>query len=290
MKPFEANADQLSHVVVTSTRFKPEAQSLVADISSRLLALGVDVETDTYGELDLNQVAKEADLVISVGGDGTLLSTARRLVGTHVPVLGVNLGKLGFLAEHSPKEIMAFLSGAVPSGWRLNPKMMLQATVQGDIPITRYALNEFALSQGVMTRLIGIDMEVDHQHAIQYRADGMVVSTPVGSTAYSLSLGGPILTQGLRAFVVTPIAPHALTNRPIVLDGRSQVSLELKTSVAEVALLVDGQERVELHTGDRIVVTAAPTDLILVSNGRRTSYDILRQKLGWGTTPNLQDK
>lgn len=290
MKPFEANAAQLSSVVVTSTRFKPEAQSLVADISSRLLALGVDVETDTYGELDLNQVAKEADLVISVGGDGTLLSTARRLVGTHVPVLGVNLGKLGFLAEHSPKEIMAFLSGEVPSGWRLNPKMMLQATVQGDIPITRYALNEFALSQGVMTRLIGIDMEVDHQHAIQYRADGMVVSTPVGSTAYSLSLGGPILTQGLRAFVVTPIAPHALTNRPIVLDGRSQVSLELKTSVAEVALLVDGQERVELHTGDRIVVTAAPTDLILVSNGRRTSYDILRQKLGWGTTPNLQDK
>ncbi len=185
---------------------------------------------------------------------------------------------------------MAFLSGAVPSGWRLNPKMMLQATVQRDIPITRYALNEFALSQGVMTRLIGIDMEVDHQHAIQYRADGMLVSTPVGSTAYSLSLGGPILTQGLRAFVVTPIAPHALTNRPIVLDGRSQVSLELKTSVAEVALLVDGQERVELHTGDRIVVTAAPTDLILVSNGRRTSYDILRQKLGWGTTPNLQDK
>ena len=290
MKPFEANAAQLSHVVVTSTRFKPEAQSLVADISSRLLALGVDVETDTYGELDLNQVAKEADLVISVGGDGTLLSTARRLVGTHVPVLGVNLGKLGFLAEHSPKEIMDFLSGAVPSGWRLNPKMMLQATVQRDIPITRYALNEFALSQGVMTRLIGIDMEVDHQHAIQYRADGMLVSTPVGSTAYSLSLGGPILTQGLRAFVVTPIAPHALTNRPIVLDGRSQVSLELKTSVAEVALLVDGQERVELHTGDRIVVTAAPTDLILVSNGRRTSYDILRQKLGWGTTPNLQDK
>ena len=290
MKPFEANAAQLSHVVVTSTRFKPEAQSLVADISSRLLALGVDVETDTYGELDLNQVAKEADLVISVGGDGTLLSTALRLVGTHVPVLGVNLGKLGFLAEHSPKEIMAFLSGAVPSGWRLNPKMMLQATVQRDIPITRYALNEFALSQGVMTRLIGIDMEVDHQHAIQYRADGMVISTPVGSTAYSLSLGGPILTQGLRAFVVTPIAPHALTNRPIVLDGRSQVSLELKTSVAEVALLVDGQERVELHTGDRIVVTAAPTDLILVSNGRRTSYDILRQKLGWGTTPNLQDK
>ena len=290
MKPFESTAAQLSRVVVTSTRFKPEAQSLVADISSRLLALGVDVETDTHGELDLNQVAKEADLVISVGGDGTLLSTARRLVGTHVPVLGVNLGKLGFLAEHSPKEIMAFLSGAIPSGWRLSPKMMLQATVQGDIPITRYALNEFALSQGVMTRLIGIDMEVDHQHAIQYRADGMLVSTPVGSTAYSLSLGGPILTQGLRAFVVTPIAPHALTNRPIVLDGRSQVSLELKTSVAEVALLVDGQERLELRTGDRIVVTAAPTDLILVSNGRRTSYDILRQKLGWGTTPNLQDK
>lgn len=287
MKSFEFTADQLSRVVVTSTRFKPEARSLVLDISKRLRVLGVEVETDASGKLDLKKFAEDADLVISVGGDGTLLSTARRLVGTHVPVLGVNLGKLGFLAEHSPKEIMDFLSGATPSGWRLSPKMMLQATLQGDSPVTRYALNEFALSQGVMTRLIGIDMEVDNQHAIQYRADGMVVSTPVGSTAYSLSLGGPILTQGLRAFVVTPIAPHSLTNRPIVLDGGSRVSLELKTSVAEVALLVDGQERLELQTGDRIVVTAAPTDLVLVSNGRRTSYDILRQKLGWGTSPNL---
>jgi NAD+ kinase len=289
MKPFETTAAELGRVVVTSTRFKPEAHPLVEEISTRLGELGADVDTDTHGEAALQELAEDADLVISVGGDGTLLSTARRLVGTHVPVLGVNLGKLGFLAEHSPEEVLSFLSGAVPSGWRLNPKMMLQATLVGDPSVTRYALNEFALSQGVMTRLMGIDMEVDGQHAIQYRADGLVVSTPVGSTAYSLSLGGPILTQGLRAFVVTPMAPHTLTNRPIVLDGRSKVSLELKTPVTKVALLVDGQERLELHTGDRVVVTAAPTDLILVSSGRRTSYDVLRQKLGWGTTPNLQE-
>ena len=285
---FDTPAMDLHRVVVTSTRFKPEARALVREITTRLEALGTVVEADPDGIMILSEVATKADLVISVGGDGTLLSTARRLVGVHVPVLGVNLGKLGFLAEHSPEEVIAYLGGGDHNGWRLNPKMMLQATLVGDLQVTRYALNEFALSQGVMTRLMDIDMEVDGQHAIQYRADGLVVSTPVGSTAYSLSLGGPILSQGLRAFVVTPIAPHSLTNRPIVLDGTSKVSLELKTPVEEVVLLVDGQERLDLRSGDRVVISAAPTDFILISSGRRNSYDILRHKLGWGTTPNLK--
>ena len=289
MTPFDVLAGDLRRVVVTSTRFKPEAHPLVQDIAARLTARGASVITDPEGVMVLAERAAGADLVIAVGGDGTLLSTARRLVGVHVPVLGVNLGKLGFLAEHSPGEIHHYLDGGEPDGWRLNPKMMLQARLVGEPPVTCYALNDVMLSQGVMTRLINIDMKVDGQHAIQYRADGLVVSTPVGSTAYSLSLGGPILSQGLRAFVVTPIAPHTLTNRPIVLDGTSEVTLDLKTPVEEVALVADGQERLDLNRGDRVVVSAAPTDFILVSSGRRNSYDILRHKLGWGTSPNLRE-
>jgi NAD+ kinase len=144
-----------------------------------------------------------------------------------------------------------------------------------------------AVSQGVMTRLIELDMWIAGEHAIAYRADGLVVSTPVGSTAYSLSLGGPILGRGLRAFVITPIAPHSLTNRPIVVEAGSRVDLLVRGRVGELALLVDGQERIELVSGDRIEIEAAPGTVLLVSSGRLGPYGVLREKLGWGLGPSL---
>ena len=177
-------------------------------------------------------------------------------------------------------------------GWRLDPKRMLEVTLQingSGEKTTRYALNDVVVSQGVMTRLVNIDMAVDGFHASQYRADGLVLSTPVGSTAYSLSLGGPILAQGLRAFVITPIAPHTLTNRPIVLEGSSRVSFCVNGPVNEVALVVDGQERLDLHEGDRFAVAAAPTDFFLVSSGKHNYFDILRTKLAWGAPPGLRE-
>ena len=133
-------------------------------------------------------------------------------------------------------------------------------------------------------------MDVDGQHASQYRADGLVISTPVGSTAYSLSLGGPILSQGLRVFAITPIAPHMLTNRPIVIECSSQVRFEVQGPIGELALVVDGQERLDLHEGDAFTVSAAPTDFLLVSSGRRNYFDILRHKLSWGEAPRLHDR
>jgi len=130
---------------------------------------------------------------------------------------------------------------------------------------------------------------VNGAHASQYRADGLIISTPVGSTSYSLSLGGPILSQGLRAFVVTPYAPHTLTNRPIVLEGSSEVGFRVSGPVDELALLVDGHERYELHAGDRFTVRAAPTDFMLISSGKRSYFDILRTKLAWGESPHLSE-
>ena len=291
-RPFTAPARELERVIVTSTRYKPQAHGLVAETVARLQALGVDALEDANGTLALAET--QADLVIAIGGDGTLLSTARRLVGSRTPTLGVNLGKLGFLAEHSVADLRAYLAGEAAQGWRLNPKMMLEASLQTTGQATGesrtcYALNEVTITQGVMTRLIDIDMDVNGAHASQYRADGLIISTPVGSTSYSLSLGGPILSQGLRAFVVTPYAPHTLTNRPIVLEGSSEVGFRVSGPVDELALMVDGHERYELHAGDRFSVRAAPTDFMLISSGQRSYFDILRTKLAWGESPRLSE-
>ena len=290
---FATPAASLRYVVITSSRYKPQAHALVEEAAKKLRTLGTEVTEDVEGTLHLAKDAAHADLILSIGGDGTLLSTARRLVGASVPTMGVNLGKLGFLAEHSTDDLWAYLNGdASEDGWRLDPKMMLGVAVKvngAEEETTRYALNDIVVSQGVMSRLVNIDMAVDDFHASQYRADGLVVSTPVGSTAYSLSLGGPILAQGLRAFVITPIAPHALTNRPIVLEGSSRVSFCVQGPVNEVALVVDGQERIELHEGDRFTVAAAPTDFFLVSSGKHNYFDILRTKLAWGASPGLRE-
>lgn len=288
--PFRMKARDLERVVVTSTHYKPDAHPLVEEFRDTLRALGAEVLADPDGTSRLTETARGADLVIAVGGDGTLLNCARRLVGVHVPVLGVNLGKLGFLADFSAAQVRAYLAGGETECWRLSPKMMLQVMLNGDESERRYALNDVMVSQGVMTRLINIAMWVDDDHATQYRADGVVVSTPVGSTAYSLSLGGPIISQGLRVMVITPIAPHTLTNRPMVIEGGARATFEVQSRVDELALVVDGQERVPLGQGDRFAVTAAPTDFLVVSSGERTYFEVLRRKLNWGTPPNLRDQ
>ena len=284
--PFTLAAGDLKRVVVTSTRYKPQAAALVGQTADRLRDLGAAVIEDADGALHLAD--EGADLVIAIGGDGTLLSTARRLVGSRIPTLGVNLGKLGFLAEHSVADLDAYLNGEDVSGWQLNPKMMLEATLQTSGGVrTCYALNEVTIAQGVVTRLIHIDMDVNGGHASQYRADGIVIASPVGSTSYSLSLGGPILSQGLRAFVVTPNAPHSFTNRPVVLEGSSEVGFRVSGPVDELALIVDSHERYPLQAGDRFTVCAAPTDFMLISSNRHNYFDILRTKLAWGRSPLL---
>jgi NAD+ kinase len=284
---FERPAAELGRVVVTSTRHKPKAHPVAEALAAAFRRAGVEVDLDLAGDLPLRDDG--LDLVVSVGGDGTLLGAARRLAGSATPVLGVNLGKLGFLAEFGADEVAAYADGTLsPPSWPVSPRMMLVVTLEGDGTGPRYALNDLMLTQGVMTRLVGIRMRVDGQEATEYRADGLVVSTPVGSTAYSLSLGGPILSQNLRAFVVTPIAPHSLTNRPIVLSGDSVVGLEVVSRADEMALVVDGQERVDLKLGDRLRIAAADHALSLVSTGRRSGFDVLRLKLGWGEVPGLR--
>jgi NAD+ kinase len=277
---FERPAASLIAVAVVSTSHKPDAHGVARTLADAFERAGARVLVDLAGERPLAEDG--FDLIVSVGGDGTLLATARRIVGAATPVLGV---KLGFLAEFSADEVLAYAVGQEAPSWPVSPKMMLEVRPERDGGGVRYALNDVMLSQGVMTRLVRVRMSVDGHQATEYRADGVVVSTPVGSTAYSLSLGGPILSQHLRAFVVTPIAPHSLTNRPIVLAGDSVVGLEIVSRADEMALVLDGQERIELVQGDRFRIAAARHDLRLLSTGRRSGFDVLRLKLGWGENP-----
>ncbi|MBX3143178.1 MAG: NAD(+)/NADH kinase [Trueperaceae bacterium] len=294
MMRFTVPSGELKGVIVTSSRYKPEAHDLARELSELFAASGARVMLDLDGEDSLAAAAAGMNLVVSVGGDGTLLATARRLGGQPTPVIGVNLGKLGFLAEFGADEALAYARGEVVPDWPLHPKGMLSTKLRragAEVPQgSSLALNDVLLSQGVMSRLVDVRMRVDGAYATEYRADGLVVSTPVGSTAYSLSLGGPILSQSLRALVVTPIAPHSLTNRPIVLPAESVIGLELISSPkGEVAMVIDGQERVDLEAGDNIEITSAPTAVMLVATGRRTSFDLLRHKLHWGYGPLVND-
>jgi len=285
-KIFNKPIEELAKVIVTSTAYKPSAHSVAKEIFEAIKEKNENVILDLDGRLEIAKKHAESELIISVGGDGTLLSTARRLVGAEIPTLGVNMGKLGFLAEHSPQDVLEYIQNKTSQNWFISPKMMLKIELakQG----IHYALNDAMISQGVITKLINIDMDIDDKHATKYLADGVVISTPVGSTAYSLSLGGPILSQGLRALVITPIAPHRLTDRPIVIEGKSKLrfTIRSKRPVEEIALIIDGQERIDLELGNSFMASSADTKFMLISSPKRTYFDILRHKLAWGQQLN----
>jgi NAD+ kinase len=277
-------------VVITSSSYKPAGQDVARAVSLWFERAGVQVKLDIDGKQDLAELGKGSDLCVCVGGDGTMLETARRMHAAPIPTLGINTGKLGFLAEFSEPEIRDWVAGRKKVDLRIVPRMMLRCHVRhrGHEHV-KYALNDAVVHQGVMTRLILIDMYVDGEHATQYRADGLVVSTPVGSTAYSLSLGGPILTPGLKAFIVTPIAPHALTNRPIVVQGEHLLRFKIRTPVPEIALVLDGHEKLTLEVDAEFECTRGERDFPLVCHAERSYYSVLKQKLQWGTAPVLQE-
>lgn len=274
----------LERVVVTSTSHKPSAHAPARRIAARFAAAGIDVVLDLQGDRPIGELRPAPDLVVAVGGDGTLLATARRLSGRPWPVLGVNLGKLGFLAAFGVDEALAYADGADPVGWRAVAAASLSISVRGGPPVV--AFNDVTVSQGVMTRLVRVRLDVDGFLAAEYRADGVVVSTPVGSTAYSLSLGGPILLHELRALLVTPVAPQALANRPIVLGADARLRLTIEGRADEIAVVLDGQERIDLASGDAFEVTLGPDVVRLVPAGY-DPFAVLRRKLRWTEGPAL---
>lgn len=281
---FERTVESLRRVIVAGSPYKTEAHPVVHEIAQRFTASGVEVVADLSGELDLVPLLPDADLVISVGGDGTLLGLVRRTIRGGVPIMGVNLGKLGFLAEYTVDDVYAIADGRVPLEGVVKNRSVLAVRAPRTERVY-YALNDAIISQGILTRLVHLRLSVDGEHATDYRADGLIMATPVGSTAYSLSLGGPILAADLSAIVITPNAPHSLTNRPIVIPGSAKLSVELMNYSHEVAVMVDGQERIDLQQGDVIHVQMVEGAVTLLGSGRYSQFEILRRKLGWGDGP-----
>jgi NAD+ kinase len=229
-----------------------------------------------------------ADLAIVLGGDGAILAAARRLGDSDVPLVGVNVGKLGFLAQLSVDELKEVLPELLGRPLEADARMLLDCKVirEGESVRQCVAVNDAVVSRGALSRVINLTLRVNGEELTTYAGDGLIVATPVGSTAHSLSAGGPILPPDMEAFVITPICPHTLSNRPLVVPAGSQVEIELGALGTTTALTVDGQVYIELRTADRIHLTRSPRKLRLLRRSGKSFFDTLRTKMQWKGHPN----
>ena len=228
------------------------------------------------------KVPELSDLVVVLGGDGTLLSIAHIAARRGVPVMGVNLGSLGFLTEVPLQEMTLTLEALFEGRADLvNPRMLLEARFNGR-PETELCLNDVVINKGALARMIHIKIWIDDREVETIRSDGLIVATPTGSTAYSLSAGGPILQPPIPALLLTPICPHTLTLRPIVISSESKVRIQLLTSGEEVRLAFDGQRGSLIEENDVVEIRRAGCELNLVSSPRRGYFELIREKLSWG--------
>ncbi|HQU16166.1 MAG: NAD kinase [Chromatiales bacterium 21-64-14] len=234
------------------------------------------------------ELGQRSDLAIIIGGDGTLLSAARSLADDDVPLLGVNLGHLGFLVDVSPEEMTQRLAEILAGRYREERRFLLRARVlrDGDTVLESDALNDVVLHKGGVARMIEFDTLLNGRYLYTQRSDGLIISTPTGSTAYALSGGGPILHPTLDAMVLVPICPHTLSNRPIVVSADSEVQIVVKHG-DDVAPHVscDGQINTELRCGDQISVRRKERAIRLLHPIDHDYFEILRAKLAWGRTP-----
>jgi NAD+ kinase len=213
-----------------------------------------------------------------------MIATARMLGDAGTPVLGVNFGTLGYLVEYTEEEMIAALDSILDGGYGIDRRMMLAAEVfrGGERLMHDLVLNDVVISKSALARIIEIETLIDRQFVNRFRADGLIISTPTGSTAYNLSAGGPVIYPSMGAVVITPICPHTLSNRPLVVPEGAEFEMVLKTPREEVALTLDGQVGLPLEYGDRVVVRKSRTTFNLIQAPARNYFDILRNKLKWG--------
>ena len=236
------------------------------------------------------QLGGSVDLAVVLGGDGTMLRAARIFADHGKPVLGINLGQLGFLTGFPASDAVAAVEAALAGKLKREERMRLAVkfTRAGSDPVVRYALNDAVLHQGAMARLVGIDAFVDAQFVASYRADGLIVATPTGSTAYNMAAGGPIVVPGQAAMTMTPICAHALTNRPLVIPEHATIRLQLGADVRGVILTVDAQWAHSFLPGDVVEMTAAASPLILFVSPKGF-FDVMRDKLHWGARSDRKE-
>lgn len=271
----------------------PKAHDAVRKLSKWLSSRGRKVfmdgktaaalKTEGYDPVEIPSLA---DMVIVLGGDGTLLSAARLMANSkkNVPIFGVNLGSLGFMAEVTLNELYANLEKALAGKLEAEERMMLTAgVIRGNRRVSSYTvLNDAVINKGALARMMMLEVSVNDDRLTTLKADGLILSTPTGSTAYSLSAGGPIIEPTIHCFVLTPICPHTLSNRPIVLPDNATVKVRLVSQSEDVALTLDGQLGCPLRRYDVVEVRKAKYRMKLIKHPTKHYFEILRTKLGWG--------
>ena len=235
-------------------------------------------------EVSTDRLPEDVDLILVLGGDGTMIATARMLGDQEVPVLGVNYGGLGYLAEFRIEELFNALESILSDNYRLDKRVMLAIELLRDGTLLTHSrvLNDVVINKSALARIIEIETYFNGQFVNSFRADGLIVSTPTGSTAYNLSAGGPVIFPSMNAVVITPICPFTLSNRPIVVPDDAEIELLLKTDQEEVALTLDGQVGFPLKVNDRIAIRKSRTMFNLIQPSNRNYFDVLRDKLRWG--------
>lgn len=240
----------------------------------------------------LEDIGLSSQLVIVVGGDGTILHAAHNIIKKEIPLLGINLGRLGFLAEFSPDKIEEQLDEIFSNNYKEARRIVLQASLirDGKTIGKCHAVNDVVVHAKQMVRMIELESRVNNKHVNTLRSDGYIVATPTGSTAYALSGGGPILHPNIDAIVLVPICPHTLSNRPIVVDANSRVEILLSEENRHTALAsVDGQIDMDFMPGDTIIIEKSKHDLRLIQPKNYDYFDVLRVKLRWSTSPNSNE-
>lgn len=236
--------------------------------------------------LPRDEIAAQSDLLVVLGGDGTLLAAARYAASRCIPILPINMGSLGFLTSFTVDELYPALEETLAGRAALSTRTMLQVGLvrAGQIIDTQHVLNDAVINKSALARMIELELSIDQDFVVRYRADGLVVATPTGSTAYSLSAGGPIVHPTVEAIAITPICPHTLTDRPVVVRDSAVIEVKFTGTAESVLLTLDGQTGVALQENDTIRITRSPLCLRLIQPPKKSYFDILRSKLKWGET------
>ena len=288
----------MNRIGIIAKKNKPEAAAIVRNLVEWLRPRKIKVYIEGemgkllspalaggyWESIDKEEVPTGVEMIIVLGGDGTLLSVARRVWNKNIPILGVNLGGLGFLTEITLDELYPVLEKVLRDDFAINEREVLNAGVirSGKRIAEFIVLNDAVINKGALARIIDLETTINGEYLSTFRSDGLIISTPTGSTAYNLSAGGPIVYPSLHTIIITPICPHTLTIRPIIIPDDVKIRALLKSSNEEVTLTLDGQQGFTLKFEDVVEVGKAEGRILLIKSPYRHYFELLREKLKWG--------
>jgi len=279
---------EIKRVGVVLRPSTPELKALFYQVKNIFEHYGAEVLIDSIsagmiGVLgqDFSAICEKSDILVCIGGDGTLISLTRRSYQFHKPILGINAGTLGFLADINPSEIETFVEKLYNGEFRIDERMMIEAVLStGEEEKHLYSFNDIVISRPSISKMVKVDAYIDKRWFNTYFGDGLIISTPTGSTAYNLAAGGPVTFPLTDAFILTPICPHSLTQRPLVIPANFEI--EIKTPEKESLVIIDGQEQYDFGPEDTLLVKKASIGARLIHRVERNYFDVLREKLSWG--------